>query len=150
MFFFFFFSSSLGNVFHRNFTKSAIQAYVIYAFAMLIFRYVALNYEDSRSATGAIVLSDEEMVRRVKLILNNKPASRHLFPLCMMRPWPTSGKCEFFDRCRRGVTQYVIWRIAASLLVFALHMSGWYEEGNFSPNNGYLYVSLIFWTSQGW
>ncbi len=127
------------------------QAFVIYSFAMLVFRFVALQMEETES--GPIhghSLSDEEMVRRVKKLLNHKSPIRHLFPLCCMRPWAMDGDCEFFIKCRRGVAQYIVWRVLATLVAFILTALGVYEEGNFSPASSYLYVSLVFWTSQGW
>eukprot|EP00299_Pterocystis_sp_00344_P010608 c4780_g1_i1.p1 GENE.c4780_g1_i1~~c4780_g1_i1.p1 ORF type:complete len:282 (+),score=46.21 c4780_g1_i1:449-1294(+) len=117
---------------------------------MLIFRYVALLPDSSGTIVYGSQLSERDMVRRVTQVLNLKQPLRHVFPLCCLRPWPMSGDCEFFLKCRHGVSQYVVWRILASFLVFCMQFAGWYEEGNFSPSGVYLYISLVFWTSQCW
>eukprot|EP00300_Choanocystis_sp_HF-7_P005694 c14223_g1_i2.p1 GENE.c14223_g1_i2~~c14223_g1_i2.p1 ORF type:complete len:247 (-),score=53.85 c14223_g1_i2:273-1013(-) len=90
------------------------------------------------------------MVNQVKTVLNGKKPVRHLVPFCHARPWPMAGRCEFFDKCRLGVSQYVVIRIATSIVAISLTIGGWYKQGNLSPTQGYLYVAIVFNFSQCW
>eukprot|EP00301_Raphidiophrys_heterophryoidea_P023518 c7377_g1_i2.p1 GENE.c7377_g1_i2~~c7377_g1_i2.p1 ORF type:complete len:545 (-),score=134.35 c7377_g1_i2:206-1801(-) len=94
--------------------------------------------------------SDVTMIKTVKRVLNTKQPLKHHFPLCCMRPWYMIGDCEFYTVCRRGVAQYVVWRITASLLALGLESADAYGEGEFVFSKGYLYITIIFNMSQCW
>eukprot|EP00300_Choanocystis_sp_HF-7_P011672 c17567_g1_i2.p1 GENE.c17567_g1_i2~~c17567_g1_i2.p1 ORF type:complete len:384 (+),score=86.48 c17567_g1_i2:1803-2954(+) len=128
--------------------REMYEAYVIYSFTIFLFRFVAVRAPSRAESTAP--MEDGSMVAIVKSVLNTKAPLSHMFPLCCLRPWPMSGSCEFFDKCRMGVSQYVVIRLTASLVAMAMKMAGFYDEGNLSPKSGYLYVAIVFNFSQCW
>lgn len=56
----------------------------------------------------------------------------------------------FYIKCKLGVLQYVLFKIFTAVLTMILEFYDLYEEGDFSPNKGYLYISFITNTSQCW
>lgn len=56
----------------------------------------------------------------------------------------------FFVRCKFGVLQYVLLKFVSAILIFALEINGLYNEGNFTPKGGYLYICMITNLSQCW
>lgn len=59
-------------------------------------------------------------------------------------------KSPFFVQCKFGVLQYVLLKFVCSFLAMILEMYGLYNEGNFTPKGGYLYVCLVTNLSQCW
>jgi len=57
---------------------------------------------------------------------------------------------DFLDRCKFGVIQYVVIKIAMAAITCVLQYYDLYAEGDFSLYRGYLYVSFITNFSQSW
>jgi len=107
------------------------------------------------------VLGGEE---ELTLMLKDKSPTRgvHFSPLnCCWKPWimgqpiakrPSmiQWKSPFFIKCKFGVLQYVLLKTICSLLTMILELNGVYNEGDFSPKTGYLYICIITNTSQCW
>lgn len=81
--------------------------------------------------------------------LRMKPASAgaHLPPMSMcLRPWPLGS--SFLRRCKMGVMQYVVVRLALTTAMLVLQAKGLYAEGNFRLDRGYVYVTILANCSQ--
>lgn len=82
-----------------------------------------------------------------------------LRPDPLLRPWPfrmccatslTADPDKFLQSSKLGVMQFVVVRPVMGVLEAVLHVAGVYERGNFSPNNGYVYVEFIINASVSW
>jgi hypothetical protein len=47
-------------------------------------------------------------------------------------------------RCKQMILQYVIFKPLLSISSFVLTLFHHYEEGNYSPSSGYLYIAIIY------
>jgi Organic solute transporter Ostalpha len=56
----------------------------------------------------------------------------------------------FFLNCKFGVLQYVLLKLFSAVAVLLLEWKGWYREGRFDWQSGYLYICLLTNTSQCW
>lgn len=56
----------------------------------------------------------------------------------------------FFVKCKFGVLQYVLLKLASSIFVMLLEMGDLYKEGDFTPRGGYLYICILTNLSQCW
>jgi hypothetical protein len=59
-------------------------------------------------------------------------------------------KSPFFVRCKFGVLQYVLIKFLCAVAVLFLEYKGWYKEGSFHWNAGYLYICIVTNVSQCW
>lgn len=59
-------------------------------------------------------------------------------------------KSPFFVKCKFGVLQYVLCKFVCSSFAMILQRSGMYNEGDFSPKGGYLYICFVTNISQCW
>jgi len=115
--------------------RETYEAYVIYNFVAFILAW--LEQEAGFNFTN---LPDW---------LATKPQVGHIWPMNhFLSPWPMGR--EFIRNVRTGVLNYVILRPTTTFLGLVLYLSGNYEEGNFSPNNGYGYMCAINNFSQCW
>ena len=51
---------------------------------------------------------------------------------------------RFIRRCRQGCLQFVILKPILVVITFILYAKGKYEDGNFSVNQSYLYITIIY------
>jgi hypothetical protein len=51
---------------------------------------------------------------------------------------------RFIRRCKQGCLQFVILKPILVVITFILYAKGEYEDGNFSPNQSYLYITIIY------
>lgn len=111
--------------------RELYESYVIYCFM----RYL-LNY-----------LGDE---RHLSVRFSSKTISliHHKAPFCYLPPWQMGN--EFLFRCKTGVFQYVLVRLLLTVMSLVLYVFHWYEEGNYSLNSAFLYVTLVNACSQWW
>ncbi|KAH9320119.1 hypothetical protein KI387_021888, partial [Taxus chinensis] len=61
---------------------------------------------------------------------------------CCLPPIPLDGR--FIRRCKQGGLQFVILKPLLVGATFILYAKGKYEDGNFSANQAYLYVTIIY------
>lgn len=107
-----------------NSIREVYEAWVIYNFLSLCLAWVG--------GPGAVVLS---LTGRIL-----KP-SWHLMTCCLP-PIPLDGR--FIKRCKQGSLQFVILKPILVVITFILYAKGKYEDGNFSVNEGYLYITIIY------
>lgn len=101
--------------------RDCYEAYVIYIFFKLCVEYL-----------GGIEATE--------VLMNAKPMEKHLFPLCCIKFQPGQA---FYRQCLRNVIQYVIIRPTMTFSSVFLYYFGLFEEGDFSPKSGYLYVAIV-------
>lgn len=59
--------------------------------------------------------------------------------------WVTIMPCRrFIRRCKQGCLQFVILKPILVAVTFILYAKGKYEDGNFSPRQSYLYLTIIY------
>ncbi|KAE8000028.1 hypothetical protein FH972_004400 [Carpinus fangiana] len=107
-----------------NSIREVYEAWVIYNFLSLCLGWVG--------GPGAVVLSLSGRVLKPSWYLMT----------CCFPPIPLDGR--FIRRCKQGCLQFVILKpilVAVTLILFA---KGKYEDGNFSPNQSYLYLTIIY------
>ena len=105
--------------------RDAYEAYVIYSFLYFLLE-----------ACG----SELRLCNR----LREKPVSygKHHAPLHLcLRQWRLGS--EYVARCKQGVLQYVIFKVACTIAILIMHHFDVYKEGSFSPTAGYVWMSLI-------
>lgn len=51
---------------------------------------------------------------------------------------------RFIRRCKQGCLQFVILKPILVAVTFVLYAKGKYEDGNFSANQAYLYLTIIY------
>ncbi|XP_059652180.1 uncharacterized protein LOC132299515 [Cornus florida] len=107
-----------------NSIREVYEAWVIYNFLSLCLAWVG--------GPGAVVLSLSGRVL--------KP-SWHLMTCCF-GPIPMDGR--FIRRCKQGCLQFVILKPILVAVTFVLYAKGKYQDGNFSPNQSYLYLTIIY------
>ncbi|RCV10221.1 hypothetical protein SEVIR_2G097800v4 [Setaria viridis] len=61
---------------------------------------------------------------------------------CCLPAIPLDGR--FIRRCKQGCLQFVILKPILVVITFILHAKGKYEDGNFSVNQSYLYITIIY------
>jgi hypothetical protein len=71
----------------------------------------------------------------------------HLLMNMIMECWPWSfgayGR-RFIWRCKQGCLQFVILKPIFVVITCILYAKGKYEDGNFSVNQSYLYITIIY------
>eukprot|EP00736_Rhodelphis_marinus_P005471 Rmarinus@m.26859 len=113
--------------------RECYEAVVIYSFVKFLMLY--LGGEDG---------GEEELAHK----LANKQLPRHMFPICWLRPWQMPS--EFVTKCKAGIVQYIIIRPCTAIATFILEWQNLYDNGNFSPDRGYVYITIINNCSQLW
>jgi len=66
---------------------------------------------------------------------------RCFLPLCC---WHIKPGRIFVHRCKQMILQFVILKPILAVCTCFLAIFGVYDEGNFDPNRGYLYVTIIY------
>ncbi|CAL4073268.1 unnamed protein product [Meganyctiphanes norvegica] len=102
--------------------RECYEAYVIYNFMIFL-----LNFMDD--------------VMDLDAILETKPQTHHIFPLCCLKPWPMGR--EFIHRCRHGILQYTVFHLLTTLIAFVCGLAGVYTEGDFRPTNAFVYLFVV-------
>lgn len=104
--------------------REMYDAWVIYNFFSLCLAWVG--------GPGAVVVS-----------LNGKTLKPSWFLMtCCLPAIPLDGR--FIRRCKQGCLQFVILKPILVVITFILYAKGEYEDGNFSVNQSYLYITIIY------
>ncbi|XP_022863834.1 transmembrane protein 184B isoform X1 [Olea europaea var. sylvestris] len=107
-----------------NSIREVYEAWVIYNFLSLCLAWVG--------GPGAVVLS-----------LSGKVLKPNWWSMtCCLPPVPLDGR--FIRRCKQGCLQFVILKPILVAVTFILYAKGKYEDGNFSPMQSYLYLTIIY------
>jgi len=104
--------------------REMYEAWVIYNFLSLCLSWVG--------GPGAVVLS---LTGR-----SLKPA--YYLMTCCFPPIPLDGR--FIRMCKQWTLQFVILKPILVIITFILYAKGKYRDGNFSPNQAYLYLTIIY------
>jgi hypothetical protein len=69
------------------------------------------------------------------------PQMKYTSPLCCFHIKP--GRI-FLHRCKQMILQYVYIKIGLTIATFVLELLHLYDEGNFAPNRGYLWITIVY------
>lgn len=104
--------------------REIYEAWVIYNFLSLCLAWVG--------GPGAVVLS---------LTGRSLKPSWYLMTCCFPAI-PLDGR--FIRRCKQGALQFVILKPILVIITFVCYAKGKYKDGNFSPDQAYLYITIIY------
>ncbi|KAF5739938.1 hypothetical protein HS088_TW12G01152 [Tripterygium wilfordii] len=107
-----------------NSIREIYEAWVIYNFLSLCLAWVG--------GPGAVVLSLSGRILKPSLCLMT----------CCFPPIPLDGR--FIRRCKQGCLQFVILKPVLVAVTLILYAKGEYKDGNFSPKQAYLYLTIIY------
>ncbi|KAM7474417.1 hypothetical protein LguiB_021660 [Lonicera macranthoides] len=107
-----------------NSIREVYEAWVIYNFLSLCLAWVG--------GPGAVVIS-----LTGRLLKPNWCLMTCCFPSIIL-----DGR--FIRRCKQGCLQFVILKPILVAVTFILYAKGKYEDGNFSANQSYLYLTIIY------
>lgn len=107
-----------------NSIREIYEAWVIYNFLSLCLAWVG--------GPGAVVLSLSGRVLKPNWYLMT----------CCFSPIPLDGR--FIRRCKQGCLQFVILKPILVAVTLILYAKGKYHDGNFSPDQSYLYLTIIY------
>ncbi|OIT04438.1 PREDICTED: transmembrane protein 184A-like [Nicotiana attenuata] len=112
------------NAIYFNSIREIYEAWVIYNFLSLCLAWVG--------GPGAVVLNLSGRVLKPNWYLM----------MCCFPPIPLDGR--FIRRCKQGCLQFVILKPILVAVTFILYAKQKYEDGNFSPKQSYLYLTIIY------
>ncbi|XP_057501843.1 uncharacterized protein LOC130785705 isoform X2 [Actinidia eriantha] len=104
--------------------REIYEAWVIYNFLSLCLAWVG--------GPGAVVISLSGRVLKPNCCLMT----------CCFPPIPLDGR--FIRRCKQGCLQFVILKPILVAVTLILYSKGKYHDGNFSPDQSYLYLTIIY------
>ncbi|KAJ3669328.1 hypothetical protein LUZ60_011278 [Juncus effusus] len=107
--------------------REIYDAWVIYNFLSLCLAWVG--------GPGAVVSSLTGRVLKPSWFLMT----------CCFPSIPLDGR--FIRRCKQGALQFVILKPILVVITFILYSKGKYEDGDFSVNQAYLYITIIYTVS---
>ncbi|GAV87377.1 Solute_trans_a domain-containing protein, partial [Cephalotus follicularis] len=107
-----------------NSIREVYEAWVIYNFLSLCLAWVG--------GPGAVVLSLSGRVLKPSCCLMT----------CCFPPIPLEGR--FIRRCKQGCLQFVILKPILVAVTLVFYAKKKYKDGNFSPNQAYLYLTIIY------
>ncbi|XP_010546791.1 PREDICTED: transmembrane protein 184A [Tarenaya hassleriana] len=107
-----------------NSIREVYEAWVIYNFLSLCLAWVG--------GPGAVVLSLSGRSLKPSWCLMT----------CCFPPLPLDGR--FIRRCKQGCLQFVMLKPILVAVTLVLYAKGKYKDGNFSPDQAYLYITIIY------
>ncbi|XP_047342386.1 transmembrane protein 184A-like [Impatiens glandulifera] len=110
-----------------NSIREIYEAWVIYNFLSLCLAWVG--------GPGAVVLSLSGRILKPSMCLMT----------CCFPPIPLEGR--FIRRCKQGCLQFVILKPILVAVTFILYSKGRYHDGDFSVDQSYLYITVIYMLS---
>ncbi|XP_065852390.1 uncharacterized protein [Euphorbia lathyris] len=113
-----------GSSIYFNSIREVYEAWVIYNFLSLCLAWVG--------GPGAVVLSLTGRILKPSLYMMT----------CCLPPTPLDGR--FIRRCKQGCLQFVFLKPVLVVVTLVLYAKGKYNDGNFSPKQSYLYLTIIY------
>ncbi|KHN13961.1 Transmembrane protein 184B [Glycine soja] len=107
-----------------NSIREIYEAWVIYNFLSLCLEWVG--------GPGSVVLSLTGRVLKPSWFLMT----------CCLPPLALDGR--FIRKCKQGCLQFVILKPILVVVTLILYAKGKYKDGNFSPKQSYLYLTIIY------
>lgn len=95
--------------------------------------------EGNRGSGAPVVVSVSEDA--VVALLERKPLASHPFPTCFL-PQFQPGK-RFLTVAKRCVFQFVVIKPLLALIAIFLELKGWYGDGEWRLDSGYLYLLIV-------
>ncbi|KEG07924.1 transmembrane protein 184C [Trypanosoma grayi] len=103
--------------------RDTYESFVLYMFFILLLKYCG---------------GEGQLLRSLKA---KRYKGVHLFPVCWLPTYPLDT--AFYLRCKRWVLQCALIKPMCSFLAMVLHPMGVYNEGSFTLDNAYTYVSVV-------
>ncbi len=100
------------------------------------------------SPTNSGGLVSGRTIRKGKSRIHHKN-NKQIRKLKQRKP-PVIWTSPFFLNCKFGVLQYVLLKLVCAVAVLLLEWKGWYREGHFDWQSGYLYICILTNMSQCW
>ncbi|KAK4282659.1 hypothetical protein QN277_014008 [Acacia crassicarpa] len=107
-----------------NSVREVYEAWVIYNFLTLCLEWVG--------GPGSVVISLSGRILKPSWYLMT----------CCLPPIPLDGR--FIRKCKQGCLQFVILKPFLVAITLILYAKGKYKDGNFSPKQSYLYLTIIY------
>jgi hypothetical protein len=126
-----------------------IPIYAVDSWLSLIWPHYALYFNVARDMYEAYVLfeffkyltdcvdGEESFSEKLEYV----PQMKYTSPLCCFHIKP--GRI-FLHRCKQFILQYVYVKIGLTIATFILELLHVYDEGNFSYNRGYLWITIFY------
>ncbi|KAJ7689328.1 organic solute transporter Ostalpha-domain-containing protein [Mycena rosella] len=119
---------SLEAAFFIDAIRDIYEAFVIYCFFVLLLSYLGGE-------------------RSLLIMLHGRPPKDPVFPVSLFKREIDVSDPYMFLFLKRGILQYVQVKPVLAVVTLILKACGKYNEGSFSSNSGYLYVSVVYNTS---
>ncbi|KAH8916603.1 DUF300-domain-containing protein [Atractiella rhizophila] len=116
---------SLDIAFYLDAIRDVYEAFVIYCFFTLLVEYLGGE-------------------RSLLLLLHSRPPIRHPWPISICLPPMDASDPYTFLALKRGILQYVHLKPVLAAVTMILKATGTYQDGNFTANSGYTYVSIVY------
>ncbi|KAF8916835.1 organic solute transporter Ostalpha-domain-containing protein [Mucidula mucida] len=105
--------------------RDVYEAFVIYCFFHLLLSYLG---------------GEREML----IMLQGREPKTPLFPMNLWRRELDGSDPYEWLWMKRGILQYVQIKPILAVATLLLKLTGTYQDGNFTPTSGYLYISIIY------
>ncbi|KAK2467656.1 hypothetical protein APHAL10511_000511 [Amanita phalloides] len=116
---------SLEAAFVIDAIRDIYEAFVIYCFFSLLLTYLGGE-------------------RSLLILLHGRPPKSPPFPVSIFKRELDVSDPHTFLFLKRGIIQYVQVKPVLAVATLVLKAFGWYNEGDFRANSGYLYVSIVY------
>ncbi|RNF25652.1 uncharacterized protein Tco025E_02033 [Trypanosoma conorhini] len=103
--------------------RDTYESFVLYMFFILLLKYCG---------------GEGQLLRSLKA---KRYKGVHLFPICCLPMYPLDT--AFYLRCKRWVLQCALIKPLCSFLAMLLNPLGLYNEGAFTLDNAYTYISIV-------
>ncbi|KAJ7125042.1 organic solute transporter Ostalpha-domain-containing protein, partial [Mycena epipterygia] len=119
--------------------RDAYESTVLTAFFYLLLTYLSPNPEDQKAIFLKVGLS---RAADAEALAKGEEPKKWMFPLGFVKAKPADG-LYFLQMMKWGVLQYCVIRPLTTLAAVVLNYIGWYCDGSFSPQWGYVYITVI-------
>ncbi|KAJ7496997.1 organic solute transporter Ostalpha-domain-containing protein [Mycena latifolia] len=119
--------------------RDAYESTVLTAFFYLLLTYLSPNPEDQKAIFLKVGLS---RAADAEALAKGEEPKKWMFPLGFIKSKPADG-LYFLQMMKWGVLQYCVIRPMTTLAAVILNYIGWYCDGSFSPQYGYVYITII-------
>ncbi|KAF8621266.1 hypothetical protein AX15_007926 [Amanita polypyramis BW_CC] len=116
---------SLEAAFVIDAIRDIYEAFVIYCFFSLLLSYLGGE-------------------RSLLILLNGRPPKTPPFPVSIFKRELDVSDPHTFLFLKRGIIQYVQVKPVLAAAILILKACGWYNDGDFRANSGYLYITIIY------
>ncbi|KAJ7874825.1 organic solute transporter Ostalpha-domain-containing protein [Mycena olivaceomarginata] len=118
--------------------RDAYESTVLTAFFYLLLTYLSPNPDDQKAIFHKVGLS---RAADAEALAKGEEPKKWMFPLGFIKAKPADG-LYFLQMMKWGVLQYCVIRPTTTLAAVALNYIGWYCDGSFKPQFGYVYLYM--------